>query len=121
MKRIFLLLFCVIMAVDIFAVIDATKGLQALQQKDGVRVERQATSATKYSYLLLTNDNNYAVAVTYEVGGKHAGLVYLNVTETKRSHTAYLDTLKVDIKVMRDNRVLKGQEQHNRTKRDGRR
>ena len=55
MKRIFLLLFCVIMAVDIFAVIDATKGLQALQQKDGVRVERQATSATKYSYLLLSN------------------------------------------------------------------
>ncbi len=121
MKRIFLLLFCVIMAVDIFAVIDATKGLQALQQKDGVRVERQATSATKYSYLLLTNDNNYAVAVTYEVDGKHAGLVYLNATETKRSHTAYLDTLKVDIKVMRDNRVLKGQEQHNRTKRDRRR
>lgn len=116
--RIFFIIFVwIIFLTDVAVVLDATGQPKTNQNVDGVRIERQATSATNYSYFVFTNSNNHPVVVNYVVTGHIPCDITLQEGESRRSHTAYANSSDIKMSVTKATEDSAKREKKKRKKR----
>lgn len=102
MRNLLIILFGTIFLTDVVAVSYAASQPITLKDVDGIKIERQATSATNYSYFVFTNQNDYPVTINYSVTGHIPCTISLQKGESKRSHSAYINDCNIKMSVQKD-------------------